>query len=81
MERDQAQKRIRELAYTDELTGLASRAHFHQHLEELIKTSDRHNRRLALLYIDLDDFKDINDTLGHEVGDNLLIETAKRLRG
>ncbi|MEH6358577.1 MAG: EAL domain-containing protein, partial [Pseudomonadales bacterium] len=80
MERDQAQKRIRELAYTDELTGLASRAHFYQHLEELIKTSDRHNRRFALLYIDLDDFKGVNDSLGHDAGDFLLNSIAQRLK-
>ncbi|MCP4233194.1 MAG: EAL domain-containing protein [Aestuariibacter sp.] len=79
MERDQAQKRIRQLAYTDELTGLASRARFYQTLEELIKTSKRHNRSFSLLYIDLDDFKDINDSLGHDIGDLLLKEVARRL--
>jgi len=79
MEREQDQKRIRQLAYTDELTGLASRAHFYLILEDLIKTSDRHDRRFGLLYIDLDDFKDVNDSLGHDVGDLLLKEIAKRL--
>ena len=79
MERDQAHKRIRELAYNDELTGLASRAHFYQNLEELIKSSDRNNRRFGLLYIDLDDFKGVNDSLGHDVGDLLLKEIAGRL--
>jgi len=80
MERDQAQKRIRKLAYTDELTGLASRAHFYVFLEDLIKTSQRHNRRFSLLYIDLDNFKDVNDSLGHDVGDLLLKEIACRLK-
>ncbi len=79
MERDQAQKRIRELAYTDELTGLASRAHFYQNVEEAIKISDRHKRRFGLLYIDLDDFKGVNDSLGHDAGDLLLKAIAKRL--
>jgi len=79
MERDQAQKRIRQLAYTDELTGLASRANFFQHLEELIKTSKRHERRFSLLYIDLDNFKDVNDSLGHDAGDLLLKEITSRL--
>ncbi len=79
MERDQAQKRIRQLAYTDELTGLASRAYFYLHLEELIKSSNRHNRRFGLLYVDLDNFKDVNDSLGHDAGDLLLKEITKRL--
>ncbi len=79
MEREQSQKRIRQLAYNDELTGLSSRAHFYQNLEELIKISDRHNRRFSLLYIDLDNFKDVNDSLGHDVGDLLLKEIANRL--
>jgi len=79
MERDQAQKRIRKLAYTDQLTGLASRASFSQHIEEITKTSARHNRRFGLLYIDLDDFKAVNDSLGHDAGDLLLRTIAKRL--
>ncbi|WP_071934337.1 bifunctional diguanylate cyclase/phosphodiesterase [Candidatus Thiodiazotropha endoloripes] len=80
MERDQNQKRIHQLAYTDELTGLASRPHFFQSLDELIKTSKRHQRRFSLLYIDLDNFKNVNDTLGHDVGDQLLKVIAKRLK-
>lgn len=80
MERDQAQKRIRNLAYTDELTGLASRVRFYQNLEESIKIYDRHKRRFSLLYIDLDDFKGVNDSLGHDAGDLLLKEIAKRLK-
>lgn len=79
MERDQAQKRIRALAYTDELTGLASRAYLYESLEELIKISNRNNRRFGLLYIDLDDFKSVNDSLGHDTGDVLLKIIAKRL--
>lgn len=79
MERDQANKRIRELAYTDELTGLASRAHFYQKLDELIRISERYNRRFGLLFIDLDDFKGVNDSLGHDTGDLLLKEISKRL--
>lgn len=79
MEREQDQKRIRQLAYTDELTGLASRAFFYLNLEKLIKISERHHRKFSLLYIDLDNFKDINDSLGHDVGDLLLKEIARRL--
>jgi len=80
MERDQAQKRIQELAYVDNLTGLASRAHFYQNLETLIKRSDRNSSRLGLLYIDLDNFKSVNDSLGHDAGDLLLQKIAKRLQ-
>jgi len=79
MERDQAQKQIRHLAYKDELTGLSSRAHFYQRLEQLIKISERQNRRFSLLFLDLDNFKDVNDSLGHDIGDFLLQEIAKRL--
>jgi diguanylate cyclase (GGDEF)-like protein/PAS domain S-box-containing protein len=80
MERDQAQKRIRELAYTDELTQLASRAHFYQYIAQLIKTCERNKHTFALLYLDLDNFKDVNDSLGHDVGDVMLQKIAERLK-
>lgn len=80
MERDHAQKRIRELAYIDELTGLASRAHFYHNLAASIERSGRNQSRLGLLYIDLDNFKSVNDSLGHDAGDLLLQEIAKRLQ-
>jgi diguanylate cyclase (GGDEF)-like protein/PAS domain S-box-containing protein len=79
MERDQIQKRLYRLAYIDPLTGLANRARFFQHSEEMIKTSKQHSRRLALLYIDLNDFKGFNDSLGHDAGDLLLKTISKRL--
>ena len=80
MERDHDHKRIRQLAYVDELTGLASRAHFYQHMEDLVKLSQRHGRKFSLLYIDLDNFKNVNDSLGHDAGDDLLKEIARRLK-
>ena len=80
MEREKNQKRIRDLAYFDELTGLSSRAYFYLNLKDLIKVSDRYNRHFSLLYIDLDNFKNVNDTLGHDVGDFLLQEVAERLK-
>jgi len=79
MERDYNQKRIRELAYTDSLTKLPSRARFYQYVEGIINASMRYNRRFSILYIDLDDFKNINDTQGHDAGDILLKIIAERL--
>lgn len=71
---------IRDLAYTDTLTGLRSRGFFQTHLESQIKVAQRHGERFGLLYMDLDGFKDINDSLGHDVGDRLLRTVADRLR-
>ena len=79
MERDQSQKRIQELAYHDALTGIANRASFYRELEKLIYSSQRTKRKFGLLYIDLDDFKGVNDTFGHDTGDLLLKEIANRL--
>jgi diguanylate cyclase (GGDEF)-like protein len=75
-----AEQRIRQLAYFDELTGIASRAYFYQHTGNLIKGALRRNERFSLLYLDLDGFKDINDSLGHNAGDELLKIIAKRLQ-
>ncbi len=79
MERDQSQKRIRKLAYTDGLTGLGSRAYFYQNLEVLIKKCEHQGSRFWLLYVDIDGFKVVNDSSGHDVGDRLLKEIAGRL--
>lgn len=79
MERDQAQKQIRRLAYIDDLTGLASRVSFFQHIEDIIKQSKNDPRCFGLLYLDLDDFKDVNDSLGHDAGDLMLKTIAQRL--
>ena len=76
----ESENRIRQLAYSDELTGLASRAYFHKHLEDVIKASHRRSERFALLFIDLDGFKKVNDSLGHDAGDTLLKVIAKRLQ-
>lgn len=78
-ERRESELRIRQLAYTDELTGLSSRAYFYKHLEDVIKSAYRREERFALLFLDLDGFKDVNDSLGHDVGDMLLKKIANRL--
>ncbi len=66
-------------AYHDMLTGLANRITFDNHLSMAISDAQRSNRRVATLFLDLDRFKVINDTLGHPIGDKLLIEIARRL--
>ncbi|MGI9285723.1 MAG: EAL domain-containing protein [Pseudomonadales bacterium] len=72
--------RIRKLAYYDPLTALASRSYLLQRIEETIKSARRRSEVFALMFMDLDAFKDINDSLGHDVGDQLLITVAGRLR-
>ncbi|HAT7073856.1 TPA: EAL domain-containing protein [Legionella pneumophila] len=79
MERDHNQKQIKELAFVDSLTKLSSRAYFFQHLDSLIKSSSRLRRKFSLLFLDLDDFKSVNDTQGHDIGDLLLSKIAEKL--
>ena len=77
-ERKQAEERINYLATHDGLTGLPNRVMFSQLLQSSIASSRRHDRKFALLYLDLDRFKIINDTLGHAHGDTLLVEMSRR---
>lgn len=79
VERKRAEDHLRFLAHHDPLTGLTNRSLFYDRLETALKSASRHNSHVALLYLDLNDFKQINDNLGHEAGDQLLIETARRL--
>ncbi len=79
-ERKQAEERIRYLASHDSLTGLPNRATFGELLSAAINRSRQAGTRFAILFIDLDHFKVINDTLGHEAGDAMLKQTAVRLR-
>jgi len=78
--RKEAQARIHRLAYFDGLTGLPNREWIHDYLAQSLAEARQLNRALALLYVDLDQFKRINDTLGHEIGDALLRQVAERLQ-
>jgi diguanylate cyclase (GGDEF)-like protein/PAS domain S-box-containing protein len=80
-ERRRAEQRIRHLAYYDHLTNLPNRQSFQEHLRAALARATRHKRMVALLFLDLDHFKRINDTLGHAIGDRLLQTIAARLLG
>ncbi|HZE59633.1 MAG TPA: diguanylate cyclase [Burkholderiales bacterium] len=75
-----ARERISSLAYSDPLTGLANRTSLGPSLEQAVQRSRRRNSKLAVVFLDLDGFKPVNDAHGHDAGDALLIEVAARLR-
>ncbi len=78
--RKETEQRIHRLAYFDALTGLPNREWIHEYLSQAVLETRRRQRGVAVLHVDLDQFKRINDTLGLETGDRLLRETADRLR-
>jgi diguanylate cyclase (GGDEF)-like protein len=80
IERERASELIWKQANFDTLTGLPNRNLMLDHLQLALKTADREGDRVAVAFLDLDNFKDINDTLGHDVGDQLLIECAERIK-
>ena len=80
IERKETQRQLERLAWHDVLTGLANRALFNDRLQHAIARARRLQERVALVYVDLDGFKPVNDTLGHEAGDAVLVEIARRLQ-
>jgi diguanylate cyclase (GGDEF)-like protein len=80
-DRRRTEERMRRLALYDGLTGLANRQFFNEHLKNAVARAKRHATGFATIFVDLDRFKRINDTLGHAVGDTLLREAAARLVG
>lgn len=77
-DRKQAEERIRELADFDALTGLPNRRLLHDRLDQMLASAQRDNRSAAVLFLDIDHFKRVNDSLGHSVGDELLCALAQR---
>ena len=75
-----ARERISSLAYSDPLTGLSNRSSLAPALEQAVQRARRRKRRIAAVFIDLDGFKQVNDLYGHDAGDVLLVEVARRLR-
>ena len=80
-ERIRAERMLHDLAFHDALTGLANRVSFDERLAAAMASADRHGDCLGVIYLDIDDFKSINDKYGHSAGDAVLVAMARRLEG
>jgi diguanylate cyclase (GGDEF)-like protein/PAS domain S-box-containing protein len=78
-QKKQAEEMVWQLAHSDSLTGLPNRVSFYDRLGQAVAYAKRHDKRLALLFLDLDGFKQVNDQCGHDIGDAVLQEVAERL--
>jgi len=79
--RKQTEVQLERLAHSDALTGLPNRSMFDEHLSAAIALASRYRRQLAVLFLDLDNFKQINDTRGHQAGDDMLVKLSSRIWG
>jgi len=79
-EKKQAEERIQRLALFDQLTGLPNRTELQTRFKFALNLAQRHGKQMALMFLDLDRFKNVNDTLGHSVGDQLLMAVSQRLK-
>lgn len=80
-DRKSSEDELKKMALTDSLTGASNRYDFTERMQQLLKTSKKYELSHALLFLDLDRFKQINDSLGHDIGDLLLISVAERIKG
>ncbi|VAX00937.1 diguanylate cyclase/phosphodiesterase (GGDEF & EAL domains) with PAS/PAC sensor(s) [hydrothermal vent metagenome] len=80
IERTQTEEKIKHMAYYDDLTQLPNRAYLMDRLQQAISHAKRKDDQLAVIILDIDHFKKINDSLGHQIGDGLLVEVAQRLQ-
>ncbi|WP_440055046.1 EAL domain-containing protein [Pseudoalteromonas sp. T1lg65] len=79
-ERKNAEEKIARLAYFDELTGLPNRRLFYDRLSMALASAHRYHQQLSVMFIDLDRFKEVNDSLGHSAGDKLLVKVSERIK-